>query len=178
MDRETRIRERAYAIWEREGRPQGRDAEHWAQATAEMDAEDRVGAAATPRRGRAATGGTNDQSGRGRLKRMAEGLAEKTAAVAGSAARAAAEAATDTVRSAIREVKPGRGRRGESAVAPADTGRRAVDVSSASGMETPKRRGRPPKAANTGVTMGNGAQPRRTARSEVERSSGRRGKPA
>jgi Protein of unknown function (DUF2934) len=26
---EQRVRERAYALWEREGRPSGRDAEHW-----------------------------------------------------------------------------------------------------------------------------------------------------
>ena len=30
-DEEDR-RRRAYAIWEREGRPEGRDAEHWARA--------------------------------------------------------------------------------------------------------------------------------------------------
>jgi hypothetical protein len=36
---ERRIRDRAYAIWEREGRPQGRDREHWEQATREIDAE-------------------------------------------------------------------------------------------------------------------------------------------
>jgi Protein of unknown function (DUF2934) len=38
-DREERIRERAHQIWEREGKPHGRDAEHWQQAGAEIDAE-------------------------------------------------------------------------------------------------------------------------------------------
>lgn len=38
-DREQRIRERAYEIWEREGRPQGRAAEHWARAAGEIAAE-------------------------------------------------------------------------------------------------------------------------------------------
>ena len=38
-DKERRIRERAYAIWEREGRPQGRDSEHWKEAEAEIAAE-------------------------------------------------------------------------------------------------------------------------------------------
>lgn len=33
------IRERAYAIWEKEGRPNGCDARHWSQATAEVTAE-------------------------------------------------------------------------------------------------------------------------------------------
>ena len=31
-----RIRARAYAIWEREGRPEGRDLDHWLQAKSEM----------------------------------------------------------------------------------------------------------------------------------------------
>ena len=39
---EHRIRERAYAIWEREGRPEGREHEHWLRAEAEIAAEDEV----------------------------------------------------------------------------------------------------------------------------------------
>lgn len=38
-DREERIRKRAHQIWEREGKPHGRDPEHWQQATSEIDAE-------------------------------------------------------------------------------------------------------------------------------------------
>ena len=30
------IRERAYAIWEREGRPEGRERQHWEQAAREV----------------------------------------------------------------------------------------------------------------------------------------------
>ena len=29
---EQRVRDRAYALWESEGRPAGRDAEHWRQS--------------------------------------------------------------------------------------------------------------------------------------------------
>ena len=36
---ELTIRERAYQIWEREGRPHGRDFEHWVQAQVELVAE-------------------------------------------------------------------------------------------------------------------------------------------
>jgi DUF2934 family protein len=32
------IRERAYGIWEREGRPHGRELEHWLQAESELTA--------------------------------------------------------------------------------------------------------------------------------------------
>ncbi len=39
MPDEDRIRRRAHAIWEREGRPEGRQQEHWAQARREVEAE-------------------------------------------------------------------------------------------------------------------------------------------
>ena len=37
--REQSIRERAYLIWESEGRPVGKDVEHWWQAEREIDFE-------------------------------------------------------------------------------------------------------------------------------------------
>jgi Protein of unknown function (DUF2934) len=39
MQDQERIRQRAHEIWEREGRPEGRHAEHWAQAGQEIEAE-------------------------------------------------------------------------------------------------------------------------------------------
>jgi len=33
---DTLIRERAYAIWEREGRPEGRERQHWERAAREI----------------------------------------------------------------------------------------------------------------------------------------------
>ena len=39
--REHRILERAYAIWEEEGCPEGKDREHWLRAEAEIAAEER-----------------------------------------------------------------------------------------------------------------------------------------
>ncbi|TPI10967.1 DUF2934 domain-containing protein [Mesorhizobium sp. B4-1-3] len=39
MDREERIRQRAHEIWEREGRPEGRQQEHWDQAVQEIESE-------------------------------------------------------------------------------------------------------------------------------------------
>jgi hypothetical protein len=38
---EQRVRERAYEIWERTGRPEGKAAEHWLQAEAETVAEEK-----------------------------------------------------------------------------------------------------------------------------------------
>ncbi|RWX81804.1 DUF2934 domain-containing protein [Neorhizobium lilium] len=38
-DREQQIRERAYALWEQEGRPQGDDLRHWLAALTEFGAE-------------------------------------------------------------------------------------------------------------------------------------------
>ena len=37
-DRDRAIRERAYAIWEEEGRPEGHHLRHWLRAEAEIDA--------------------------------------------------------------------------------------------------------------------------------------------
>jgi hypothetical protein len=36
-DREERIRQRAHALWEQEGRPHGRDREHWERARYEVE---------------------------------------------------------------------------------------------------------------------------------------------
>jgi DUF2934 family protein len=38
-DRQRRIEQRAYALWEAEGRPYGKDEEHWDRAAREIDAE-------------------------------------------------------------------------------------------------------------------------------------------
>ncbi|MBB2675112.1 DUF2934 domain-containing protein [Rhizobium sophoriradicis] len=40
--RQEWISKRAYAIWEQQGRPDGRDDEHWRQAVAERDALERT----------------------------------------------------------------------------------------------------------------------------------------
>lgn len=37
---EERIRERAYEIWERSGRPDGKSVEHWLQAQTEITTEE------------------------------------------------------------------------------------------------------------------------------------------
>ncbi len=37
MNEDDRIRERAYHIWEDEGRPEGQQAEHWARAREELE---------------------------------------------------------------------------------------------------------------------------------------------
>jgi Protein of unknown function (DUF2934) len=45
---EDAIRERAYHIWEREGRPHGRDFEHWVRAQIELIAETTSTTTASP----------------------------------------------------------------------------------------------------------------------------------
>ena len=45
-DREDRVRERAFALWKHEGSLSGRAEQHWRQAEAEIDAEDRAAAPA------------------------------------------------------------------------------------------------------------------------------------
>jgi hypothetical protein len=48
-DRHNRIRVRAHAIWETQGRPHGADRQHWDQATREIDAEDAAAGSKRPR---------------------------------------------------------------------------------------------------------------------------------
>ena len=38
---DERVRERAYEIWQQEGRPQGKAVEHWLRAEAEVAAEEK-----------------------------------------------------------------------------------------------------------------------------------------
>lgn len=82
-DREQWVQQRAYAIWEAEGRPDGRDREHWEQAererpTDEASVEASVAADAVPEPGsikkprkRAATK-TSASTGRSGKKKAAE----------------------------------------------------------------------------------------------------------
>ncbi len=42
-ERERDIRERAYAIWEKEGCPDGKSLDHWLHAEAEIDDEKIIG---------------------------------------------------------------------------------------------------------------------------------------
>lgn len=39
VDKENLIRQRAYAIWEAEGYPEGRQVDHWLRAEAEVELE-------------------------------------------------------------------------------------------------------------------------------------------
>lgn len=69
MDSETEelIRRRAYAIWEREGRPHGQHDEHWKRAHAEMHGlEDAPAAGRNKPSHVAPAGGKAEASGRDR----------------------------------------------------------------------------------------------------------------
>jgi Protein of unknown function (DUF2934) len=43
IDLQARIRQRAYELWERDGRPEGRDHAHWHQAEREIGAAPMIG---------------------------------------------------------------------------------------------------------------------------------------
>ena len=43
-ERWRRIEQRAYALWEAEGQPHGKDEEHWHRATREVDTEESASA--------------------------------------------------------------------------------------------------------------------------------------
>ena len=56
-DRHAEIAKRAYTMWELEGRPTGKDLEHWLRAEAELDAtrHEQTAKEATPKPRRPAT---------------------------------------------------------------------------------------------------------------------------
>jgi hypothetical protein len=56
-NREEDIRKRALRIWEEEGKPDGKDAQHWSQAERELDIASGQGGQAGPTE--APTGGGN-----------------------------------------------------------------------------------------------------------------------
>jgi len=61
---ENSIRDRAYQIWQREGRPEGRDHIHWQMAVEQLTAEEGEGhGAARPSGGEAGEAGERGGSG-------------------------------------------------------------------------------------------------------------------
>ena len=52
MNREMRIRERAYQIWQDEGRPDGKAGEHWEKARRMIEGEEQTPAKGTKTQGR------------------------------------------------------------------------------------------------------------------------------
>ncbi len=73
-DRHDRIRVRAHAIWEAQGRPHGADRQHWDQATREIDAED-TASSGKPSRAKATPKTTNP--GTAARKRVAKPKPDK-----------------------------------------------------------------------------------------------------
>lgn len=91
-DIENRIRERAYEIWEEEGRPEGREAQHWQQAAAETADAQRENRETKARSGGKATGTTRKNAG-----------TSKAASSKGTAKSAAADDKSGKTRSGIRK---------------------------------------------------------------------------
>ncbi|WP_369126998.1 DUF2934 domain-containing protein [Paracoccus liaowanqingii] len=85
-ERTQKVRDRAHALWEQAGRPQGQDAEHWSQVKREIAAEGDAGASAPAAKvrgwGRKATTTGSE-------------VAEAPKARRGRPPKAAAEAATE-----------------------------------------------------------------------------------
>ena len=91
-DFQNRVSRRAHELWEREGHPHGRHDEHWAQAEAQIRAEDGARAAKTDD----PAGGGRKTAGKG-TRAAAEGLStvesdDKPAAAKADAAKTRAKA--------------------------------------------------------------------------------------
>ena len=77
-DREERIRQRAYQIWQSEGHAHGRHEDHWHQAEREIAAEETARSSKAPRR-----------TTRSRTTSISKTIAPKSAVTKATAARAA-----------------------------------------------------------------------------------------
>ena len=76
----NRVAQRAYALWEREGRPEGREHHHWAEAERQIAAE---GARAQPTHGQpapAARGGGAPAAPKPKPRKTAAASSRRTAA--------------------------------------------------------------------------------------------------
>lgn len=93
QDRQERIRQRAHEIWESEGRPEGREADHWSRAEQELRnrmGDDRLSGDGTdqpelsqtpekPKRSRKAAGDTAPAPKSPRASRTAKGKSDDKA---------------------------------------------------------------------------------------------------
>ena len=105
-DKEARIRERAYAIWEAEGRPHGMHDDHWRRATHEVEHEE--GARTAAKRGSRPGSGPSEAGGaaplRSRPARTANVAAvPNEAGVDAARGRRTAAAQTDSAKAADAE---------------------------------------------------------------------------
>jgi hypothetical protein len=74
LEKQTLIEQRAYALWQREGRPHGRHEEHWHRAAREVEAEEEASLAKAPSPGRNSREGklkSRSDSPKGRKKAKA-----------------------------------------------------------------------------------------------------------
>lgn len=102
-DREQRIRDRAYQIWEDQGRPEGGHEQHWLQAEREIDQEGH-GNRTFSTAGEAAETSAETAKPKRRSTRSAKGAAAQPESGSTPAETAATE----------REVEPSRSKRGSS----------------------------------------------------------------
>jgi Protein of unknown function (DUF2934) len=104
MNREKRIEQRAYEIWESEGRPDGRHSDHWQRAESEVAREE----------GRAAQSVTPAPQAEAKMaKAIAEQASKEKTPVAKKAAaakRASGSGAAAAKKAAPRKAKPAVGK--------------------------------------------------------------------
>jgi hypothetical protein len=86
QDHQERIKQRAHELWESEGRPEGRDADHWSQAEQELHSQtgegDQTGGGDQPGSGQ--EGGDQGGSGQaGENTQMNQSQPDAAAAMAG-----------------------------------------------------------------------------------------------
>lgn len=163
-ERTKKIRDRAHALWEQAGRPEGQDAEHWSQAEREVVAEDEAQPAApekgTARRGRkpkAAVDEVSVDAPKARRGRPAKATSDETAGVQEVATRAVrGRKPKAMIEEGAEAPKATRGRKPKSTAdetteSAGDTGNRTSRTAAGAESDAPKaKRGRKPKVVAEG----------------------------
>jgi hypothetical protein len=95
-DRDARIRDRAYQIWDREGRRHGQDEAHWQQAKREIEAEEATAAAGRKAPGRSTRARKAPVASEANPPSVSRARAKDEAAAKSRRTRAAVAARADT----------------------------------------------------------------------------------
>lgn len=136
-ERTRRIQERAHSLWEQEGRPDGRNEQHWSRAEREIDAEDAAGASSPT----GITTARRQPKRRAGTKTVADTSSGSQEEATGMAAEVSAE---EPVKTRVRKPKTVTE---EGSEQPKARGGRSSKVAAEVSAEQPvKTRGRKPKA--------------------------------
>ncbi|WP_085940682.1 DUF2934 domain-containing protein [Azospirillum sp. B506] len=152
-DIQERIRRRAHELWESEGRPHGRDSDHWTQAEAEV-------------RG----GGALEPTGKVAGSHKKPPVSKVTAKVAGKSTRAAAESLSEVAGSPAVSAKSEAAKPAKTKPAASKTKADATPAEEAASAKTPAKAA-PKTTAKSTAAKSPAAKPPRSTKKDGGKSA-------